>query len=132
MLEYLRGVLSLDGAEITAHAIGRNRERAVGVFPREGRAARQTAIGGIGNRSFDTVRVTLLLRWGRDGGVAEAKAAEIYGIIAERDEDFGFVRAISDAPVWLGMDERGVYEYVIDFDVYVQGIPGQARNDGIE
>ena len=120
ILAHLRGILSHEGVEMTAHMIGRNRERAIGVFPREGRAARETAIGGIENRSFEVTRVTLLLRWGRDGCAAEAKAAEIYAALAERDEDFGFVRAVNAAPVWLGMDERGIYEYVIDFDVYVK------------
>jgi len=130
ILMHLRDVLPHEGAEMTAHEISRNRERAIGVFPREGRAARETAIGGIDNRSYDTVRVTLLLRWGRKGSVAEAKAAEIYVAVAERDENFGFVRAVNDAPVWLGMDERGICEYVIDFDVYMKregkyGISGE-------
>jgi len=33
--------------------------------------------------------------------------------------------------VWVGMDERGVYEYMVDVDfyVYVEGIPGRARDD---
>ncbi|MDR2183180.1 MAG: minor capsid protein [Clostridiales bacterium] len=119
VLAYLKGILPHEGAEMTAHMISRNRERAIGIFPREGRAARETAIGGIDNRSFDTVRITLLLRWGRDGGAAERKAGEIYAAVAERDEDFGFFRALNAGPVWLGMDERGIFEHVIDFDIYV-------------
>ncbi|MCL2398010.1 MAG: minor capsid protein [Defluviitaleaceae bacterium] len=125
VLGYLREILPHEGAQMTAHTIGRNRERAIGVFAREGRAARQTAIGGCENRSFEVVRVTLLLRWGRDGDVAATKGLEIYEILAERDGiDFdgrvGFVRAVNAGPVWLGMDERGIFEFVIDFDVYIE------------
>ena len=129
--DYLRRILPLEGVEITGYKIERNRERTVAIFPREGRAARETAVGGIGNRSFYMLRVTLLIRWGRDGAAAEAKAAQIYAAVAEHDANFGFVRAVNDAPVWVGMDERGVYEYVVDVDfyVYVEGIPGRARDD---
>ena len=120
ILPYLKEILPRDGVDITAHKISRNRERAIAVLPRDARTARETAIGGLENRSFEVGRITLLLRWGRDGCAAEAKAAEIYAALAERDEDFGFIRAVNAAPVWLGMDEHGIFEHVIDFDVYVK------------
>ena len=122
-MEYLTSILPHENAEMTAFTISRNRERAIGLFPREGRAARRTAIGGFVNSSYEVVRATLLLRWGRDGGVAERKAAEIYHAVAEREFDCdgyrGFVAAINAGPVWLGMDERGIFEHVVDFDVYI-------------
>ena len=128
ILAYLKGILPHEGAEMTAHMISRNRERAIGLFAREGRVNRQTAIGGLANRSYEVVRATLLLRWGRDGGAAAAKASQIYAAVAERDFAYGgrrgFMRAVNDAPVWLGMDERGIFEHVIDFDVYV-GVNGR-------
>jgi hypothetical protein len=123
VLAYLKEVLPRENAEITAYTISRNRERAIGLFPKEGGTPRAAAIGGRENRSFNTVRVTLLLRWGRDGEAAAAKAAELYDVLMQRDFDYngrgGFITAANDGPVWLGMDERGVFECVIDFDVFI-------------
>jgi len=120
----LKEILPHEGAEITAHTISRNRERAIGIFPRQGSAAREAAVGGRENRSFEVLRVTLLLRWGRDGASAEAKAAQIYNVMEERDVDIdgckGFMHAVNAQPAWLGMDERGIFEAVIDFDVHVK------------
>ena len=131
VLAYLWEILPHEGAEITAHTINRNRERAIGVFLREGRAAKVGTVGGIENASYEVVRVTLLVRWGRDGGVAEKKSVEIYCAVAERrlehDSRKGFMVAVNDAPVWLGLDERGIFETVIDFDLYAE----KEENDGI-
>jgi len=118
-VDYLKGILELDGVEITVHMILRNRERTVAVFPSEVRLQRGPAIGGDENRSYERVRADLLVRWGRDGDRAEAKAWEAYRALAQRQEDFGFIRCLHGAPVWMGMDERGVYEYLVDFEIYV-------------
>ena len=132
VLAELMGFLPLEGAEISAHSLGRNRERGFGLFPR-GRGFKKTgAVGGF--MGFEVLRLTALLRWGRDGGVAEVKAREIYDLLADCKLQGGFVMAVHDGPVWLGMDGRGVFEYVVDFDVYYDlgfcEIAGQARNDG--
>ena len=129
ILAYLRQILPYDDAEITAHTINRNSARAIGVFHREGRAARVGTIGGPQNASYEMLRVTLWVRWGRDGCAADKKSAEIYHAVAERDFSHegrvGFMRALNAGPVWLGMDDRGIFEFVVDFDLYVEkGIAG--------
>jgi len=111
---------ALGDADVSVHHVSRNRERAFGLFPANRGAT--LAIGGKDGRGHVLVSLSAILRWGRDGSRAERKAAEVSGILAGRrfkhEGRAGFVMAQN--PVWLGMDERGVYEYVLDFDIYVE------------
>ncbi|MCL2752586.1 MAG: hypothetical protein FWE44_00375 [Defluviitaleaceae bacterium] len=121
--------------DVSIHTISRNREYAVGLFLRRGGAVRREAIGGAHNLSHGVLQVSLLLRLGRDAGLAEGWANDIYGVIASmgaggrmpplqvfagagEQTSVQCVRMVYDAPVWLGADARGVFEYVIDVDFY--------------
>ena len=116
--EVVLGVLEVDASVVSVHRISRNLEEALGIYPRRGNRARVGAVGGEGLRGFGSFAATMLLRWGRDGVRAEEKAFEIYQKLSELKFDGGFVVAVNDAPVWLGADSRGVFEYVFDFDFY--------------
>ena len=122
VLEFLCGVLDLEGAEFGAHRLNRNKERALGLFARGRGVGRVGTIGGEANRGYDALRLVILVRWGRDGVRAEAKAREIYEAVAgcgfEHGGKSGFLTAVNEGPVWVGVDERGVFEYTVDFDVY--------------
>jgi len=114
----VKEALGLDDGVLSFHEISRNCEEALGLYPRRGMRARRKLVGGICNRAYELYCVTLLLRWGRDGLRAEAKAKEIYDVLANCKFDGGFVSAVYAAPVWLGADGRGVFEYALDFDFY--------------
>ncbi|MCL2376293.1 MAG: minor capsid protein [Defluviitaleaceae bacterium] len=124
VMEYLWEILPHEGAEVTAHRINRSNARAIGGFLREGRVVKVGTIGGNGYSTYDIVRVTLLVRWGRDGAAAEKKSVEIYKAIDEADfwheEREGFMMAVNEGPVWLGMDDKGIFETVIDFNLYLE------------
>jgi hypothetical protein len=119
-------ILDIDPGLVSLHSVSRNRDEALGIYPRRGTRPRQEIIG-CGNRAYEISAITLLLRWGRDGVAAEEKAAEIYSLLTgqaggqkhfEYNGRKGFIMAVFDAPVWLGMDSRGVFEYAIDIDFY--------------
>ena len=120
--EYLKTIIDSENTPITTHTISRNREKAIGIFPREGTVARTSAVGGPTNKSYDIFPVTMLLRWGRYGDAAEAKAAEIYESVARQDffceKLGGFILVVNREPAWLGQDERGIFEHIIDLDVH--------------
>ena len=124
VLGVLRGGLDCEGADMTAHVINRNRQRAFGLFMRGRGVAKSGAVGGAEARGHEVLRLVLLLRWGRDGSLAEGKAAAVYNGIAclgfEHEGRRGFFMAVNEGPVWVGADERGVFEYALDFDVYYE------------
>ena len=105
-------VLGIPADMIWLHTIARNEECALGVYIRKGNRQKQELLGGEDNRAYGTLPVTVLLRWGKDGAAAEAKAAEVYSRLTELDLSF----ALFEGPVWLGADGRGVFEYTVDVD----------------
>ena len=122
--EILEEVGALSGIDVGLHGISRNTERACAIFPRARAGARESVVGGRGNIGFDLARVTMLLRWGRDGDMALEMAQSVYDEVAEKRFNYagrdGFFSGVNSGPVWLGMDGRGVFEYVLDFDVYLE------------
>lgn len=102
--------------------INGNDKQCIGVYPTQG-PVRTIPIGGLENRSYDTKAVSILIHWGNDAVQAEAKAQELY------DALYGQTAVIAgcavtmfdmrtDAPVSVGTDEKGIYEYVINFVIY--------------
>ena len=75
------------------------------------------------NRSYDTKAVSILIHWGANAVQAEAKAQEIYDVLYGQIGVIGGYRIVkfdmrTDAPVSVGTDEKGIYEYVINFVIY--------------
>jgi len=124
VLAFLRNILPHEGADMTAHNISRNRERAIGLFLRSRGVAKTGTIGGCFNSGHEVLRLVLLVRWGRDGVAAEAKARQVYRAVAGGEYNHegarGFMMAVNEGPVWNGFDDRGVNEYTLDFDLYVE------------
>jgi hypothetical protein len=110
--ERLVEVLDVPADMISLHTVARNNEFALGIYNRRGNRQKQEMLGGEGNRAHGALPVTILLRWGRDGVAAEAKAEEVYACLIE----MGGIFIVSDGPVWLGADARGVFEYAVDID----------------
>lgn len=108
----------LDFEDITAGCIDASLDRTIGVYQR-GEFVPRECIGT--EPSFETAKVRLLIRWGKNPSQAEAKAAEIGGLVqALRDMSttahvikFADVKAVRS----IGKDEKGICEYVIDADM---------------
>lgn len=113
--DMLAELLELD--DITAGTIDSSLENTIGVYQR-GEFVPRECIGT--ETSYETSKVRLLLRWGKNPTTAEAKAAELGELVqALRDADttvhtikFADVKAVRA----IGKDEKGVCEYVVDAD----------------
>ena len=113
--DMLAELLELD--DITAGTIDSSLENTIGVYQRSEFVPRE-CIGT--ETSYETSKVRLLLRWGKNPTTAEAKAAELGELVqALRDADttehtikFADVKAVRA----IGKDEKGVCEYVVDAD----------------
>ena len=104
--------------DITAGTIDASLSETIGVYQR-GEFVPRECIGT--DSSYETSKLRLLVRWGKNPTTAEAKAAELAELVqALRDmptashiiklADVKAVRAI-------GKDEKGVCEYTVDADV---------------
>ena len=108
----------LDFGDITAGCIDGALEQTIGVYQRSEFMPREC----IGTEpSYETAKIRLLVRWGKNPTQSEAKAAEIGGLVqALRDMPtaahtikFADMRAVRS----IGKDEKGICEYVIDADM---------------
>lgn len=104
--------------DITAGTIDCSLSETIGVYQR-GEFVPRECIGT--DSSYETSKLRLLVRWGKNPTTAEAKAAELAGLVqALRDMPtgshiikFADVKAVRA----IGKDEKGVCEYTVDADV---------------
>lgn len=109
---------NLDFEEITAGCIDGTLEQAIGVYQREEFMPRE-CIGT--ESSYETAKIRLLIRWGKNPTEAETKAAEVGGLMqALRDMStaahiikFADLKAVRS----IGKDEKGICEYTVDADI---------------
>ena len=110
------------------HAIGRldnQRQKSLGVYGRKRSGGPVVALGGLGLSSYGVRSVRLLLHWNENARETEAAAQALWDALscaAHIDLPGGghiqCVRLLTPEPVALGTDKGGVFEYVLDMDVY--------------
>ena len=116
---------TLEAAE--NYYIGRienKKERSIGVY--EGTAAGRPvmALGGLKNSSYDIRAVSLLLHWNRNKNETEIAARSLWDKLIEvNNVDAGenhiqYLQMTVPEPIGVGTDGSGVYEYVINFNLY--------------
>ena len=110
------------------HYIGKldnKKEKSLGVYQREGGEA-HIAIGGLDNTKYDIKRVSILLHWNKNAKETEITAYELYDkIIKTKELNIGetpvhCLMMRNPEPVDVGTDDAGVYERVIQLDIYFE------------
>lgn len=80
------------------------------------------AIGGMQNSSYVGKGIRILVHWNKNVVESEQKAQEVYGVLRGSNETIANKRIIQfktrdPEPIYLGVDDSGVYEYVIDLEI---------------
>ena len=110
------------------HYIGKldnKKEKSLGVYQREGGEAK-IAIGGLDNTKYDIKRVSIQLHWNKNAKETEITAYELYDkIIKTKELTIGeapvhCLMMRNPEPVDVGTDDAGVYERVIQLDIYFE------------
>lgn len=102
------------------------KEKSVGVYSRETHGNMQIAIGGLDNTKYAVKRVSLLLHWNKNARETEQAALELQNKILGLDSlvlnntKVYYIRLLQDEPVDVGTDDTGVYERVIQLDLYYE------------
>ena len=98
-------------------------ERSIGVYQRQGGIAR-VAIGGLSCTSYDIKRVSILDHWSQNAKETEEKALELFNKLIETegvqmgDSKVYFIAMQVPEPIDVGLDDSGIYERVIQMDIY--------------
>lgn len=121
--DYLKTILPYDGCWFGLYRLDTTRpDKGLCLYLRTNAGSNNIAIGGIEATGYRQEPLKLLIRWGKNGAEAEDKAREIYDILQthvfEIDGLGCYIQALHNIPVPMGADDKGVYEYVIDFEFY--------------
>lgn len=101
--------------------IDSNQERCIGIYNVQGPAP-TIAIGGLSNTSTAVKVVSILVHWTKNNNTAEQKAHDVYNTLLGQDGTIGGKRVImfdmiTSEPVGVGTDDKGIFEYVINFKI---------------
>lgn len=118
--DYLKGHITCDHWYVGK--IYASDEYCIGVFPTESPAP-VIAIGGVKNTSYAMKAASVLVHWGKDVSPAEQKAQEIFDLLFGQSPVIGGKETVkidfrTSEPVGIGSDDKGIYEYVINFVIY--------------
>lgn len=81
------------------------------------------AIGGIQNSSYTGKGIRILIHWNKNVNESELKAQEVYNLINSLsnvkilDTRIIQFKMRDPEPICLGVDNSGIYEYVIDLEI---------------
>lgn len=100
-----------------------NAEKFLGVYPGSISGKQHIAIGGPSCTSYGVLNARLLLRWSKSQPAGEAKAKALWGLfygLTGVDMDGAAVSCIDpgSGPVPLGKGFDGVFEYVVNLNIY--------------
>lgn len=100
------------------------KEKSLGVYNRTSARAYVDSIGH--NTSYDVKAVSLLIHWNKNARETEEaalalfdKLTDVSGISAG-DNTINYLMLMVPEPQFVGSDDNGVYEFVIEFDLYTE------------
>lgn len=104
--------------------IDNNQEKAICFYNSKRTLAYQNTIGGSVNKSTYIKPITILLRYTKNQDSAEKKAQEIYEFFEGRtffvEGKRIFVQMYYEEPINLGTDDKNIYEYSVELNLYVE------------
>ncbi len=105
--------------------IDNKKEMSLGVYSRDGPGSPVMALGGTENSSYDIKRISLLLHWNKNARETEETALALWDALFGRTDidvpsgsHIQYVQPAVPEPVPIGTDDGGVYEYVINLNIY--------------
>lgn len=101
-----------------------NKDKSIGVYQRKSSIP---AIRALGNNSTYSIKpVSVLIHWNKNATETEKTAYKLYKQLEAvssfliNDIRVYFVKLLQSEPVSVEADDSGVYEYVIEFDLYYE------------
>ena len=120
--EWLKGLINAEHFYIGK--LDRKFERSIGVYQRKSPAPPIRAIGQ--SSSYEIKPISILIHWNKNADATEKTAFELYqklravDSLTLNDTPVKFIALLQSEPVDVGTDDAGVFERVIEFDIYFE------------
>lgn len=98
--------------------------KSIGIYQRKTNNAPRICIGGIDNASYEVKPVSILVHWSNDASETEKAAHELFNNILQgrnvtiNNIQIPYIKLLNSEPVDVGTDDKGIYERVIELDIY--------------
>lgn len=102
------------------------KEKSIGIYQPQTRPPAHVCLGGIDNNFYDIKPVSLLVHWNNNSTQTESAALTVYQAIQSAENitiggnHVCFIQMGGNEPVDVSTDENGIYERVIEFNIYFE------------
>ena len=124
--DFIAGLLTniVDDEHVYSGIMEDKQEMSVGVYNQKRGTPKLTAVGA--NPSYSRKAVSVLVHWNKSPKQTERAAAAVYAAIESAGRTktgtntILFVKMTTEEAVDVGTDDNGVFEMVIEFDIYYE------------
>lgn len=124
--DYIAGLGMVEKKQIWIGKLQDKVDKSIGVYPLKRNGAPRTPIGGIKNSSYGIKRISILIHWNKSVLEAEDAANTLFDLlrntrrVAVNEQIILFVQLLVQEPVSVGTDDNGIYEYVIEAEIFYE------------
>lgn len=101
-------------------------DKSIGVYPLRRNGMPRIPIGGRKNSCYETKRFSILIHWNKSVLEAEQVANALFNLLSDtrrvivNEQTILFVQLLVPEPISVGTDDNGIYEYVIEAEIFYE------------
>lgn len=124
--DYIAGLGIADNNNVYCGKLDNKKDKSIGVYNLNRQRPPQTAVGGLNNSSYRVKSVSILVHWNTSVRDTEKAAEQLYNMLKDtsnkiiNDTKVFFTKMQVDEPVDVGTDDKGIFEMVIELDIYYE------------
>lgn len=124
--DYIAGLGIVDNTNVYCGKLDDKKNKSIGVYNNNKQRPVQMAVGGLNNSSYRIKSVSILVHWNTSVRDAEKTAEQLYNMLRDmnhitiNDTKVFFTKMLVDEPVDVGTDDNGIFECVIELDIYYE------------
>lgn len=124
--DYIAGLGIADNTNVYCGKLDDKKNKSIGVYNNNKQRPVQMAVGGLNNSSYRVKSVSILVHWNTSVRDTEKTAEKLYNMLRDmnhitiNDTKVFFTKMLVDEPVDVGTDDKGIFESVIELDIYYE------------
>ena len=124
--DYIAGLGIADNNNVYCGKLDNKKDKSIGVYNLNRQRPPQTAVGGLNNSSYRVKSISILVHWNTSVRDTEKAAEQLYNMLRDmnhitiNDTKVLFTKMLVDEPVDVGTDDKGIFESVIELDIYYE------------
>ena len=124
--DYIAGLGIADNNNVYCGKLDNKKDKSIGVYNLNRQRPPQTAVGGLNNSSYRIKSISILVHWNTSVRDTEKAAEQLYNMLRDtnnkiiNDKKLLFTKMQVDGPVDVVTDDKGIFESVIELDIYYE------------